>query len=317
MDPTDTPQRLYGGRFLLVFAILFAYMCGHSMLVHLPKYVVALGGDIATVGGIFGIGMVGSLVTRPFVGRWIDRAGCRTVLLAATLLAAASVFAFPWVQRIELVLGLRVLVQMALAAMLATVAVLAARIAPPGRSAECLAMIGIGGLGGLMVGPIIGDVIFGRGVESNPSFIAFFSIAAGVHAGAFLLALATPSTRIALDAGIRRPPFWRLMVDHWPGAILVVALCLAFAQAIPVMFIERFVVERDIGRVTLFFAAYSPTAIGLRVVLRRLPARLGRKRTLLLGMAAYVIGLLLLTRVGREVDVLLPAVVAGMGHCFS
>jgi predicted MFS family arabinose efflux permease len=37
----------------------------------------------------------------------------------------------------------------------------------------------------------------------------------------------------------------------------------------------------------------------------------------MVGMTCYIVGLLLLIPVKRELDLILPAIVAGMGHCFS
>ena len=45
------------------------------------------------------------------------------------------------------------------------------------------------------------------------------------------------------------------------------------------------------------------------MVLRTLPARLGRRRTLIFGMACYVVGLLLLIPVRSNIGLLLPAIV--------
>jgi len=315
--PLPAPERLYHRRFALVFVILFTYMCAHSMLVHLPKYIVWMGGSVATVGNIFGLGMLGSLVARPFVGRWIDLAGCRTVLVVATLCAAGAMALFPFQHHLAGVYVLRMLVQLAQATLLATIAVLAARIAPPGRSAESLAMIGVGGLIGLMAGPIIGDWYFAHaGTLNAADFRWFFTATAAIALAAAGLCAFAPGRRV-YDVQPEPSSMLRLVAAHWPGPILIVALCLALVQTMPVMFIERFVAARDLHGVTLFYVAYSPTAIILRIVLRRLPARLGRRRTLLVGMASYVCGLLLLIPVQREWQLLVPAIVSGVGHCFS
>lgn len=315
--PSST-ERLYGRRFALVFVMLFLYMCAHSMLVHLPKYVVALGGGVATVGNIFGLGMLGSFLARPFVGRWIDRAGCRTVVVAATLTAAAAMLFFPQQHHLAGVYALRVVVQLAQATLLATVAVLAARIAPPGRSAESLAMIGVGGLLGMMLGPIIGDFCFAAGPPNHAAFVRFFATASGFAVATAALGLLAPGRHAHLQPADTAPAtMYRLVTAYWPGPILIMALCLAIVQTVPVMFIERFVAERGLRGVSLFFAAYAPTAVVLRLVLRRLPARLGRRRTLLVGLSSYTVALLLLVPVSREWHLLAPAILAGIGHCFS
>jgi MFS family permease len=326
----EAAPRLYTGRFYVLLGALFALMCGYSVLVHLAKYVVRIGGDTGTVGWIFGIGMAGSLVTRPFVGRWIDRAGCKPVLVVAGLGASAVILSFQWFDSVRAVCGLRVLLQLAQAAFLATVAVYSAQIAPPRRSAESLAMIGMGGLAGMMVGPMLGDAIFLNMKISTGSFRALFASGAALAFIAGLLALCLPTvpTPPRLEVGSSSDgaketvdgagdSYFHLVRKHWPGPILIMGICLAVVQTVPVMFIERFATARGLGGVTFFFVGYSPTAIALRLILRTLPNRIGRRWTLIFGMSCYVASLLLLVRVDTALGLLLPAVVGGVGHCFS
>ncbi len=312
-QPSD---RLYDRPFFILFVALLCYMGGSSMLVHLRKYLAAAGGGVSTVSWVFGIGMVGSIVTRPFVGTSIDRFGCGRILRMATVLGTLSILCFLISSNLWLICSLRVIFQLSQATFLATVAVAAARIAPKTRSAESLAMIGMGGLLGLMLGPMIGDLIFSQYSEANGRFTIFFCTAAAL----MLVSLAFASCVIIPEinqTASDRENFFRVVKRHKPGPIVIMAVCLAMVQTIPVMFIEGFVHTRNLTGVTLFFLAYSPTAIVLRIVLRRMPARIGRRRTLLLGMTAYPIGLLLLTRVHETTGLILPAIVMGFGHCFT
>ena len=313
----DQADRLYTARFFLLLSALFAYMSGHGLLVHLAKYVVKLGGDVGTVSWIFGLGMLGSLLARPFVGRWVDRLGYKPVLLAATLLASLVIFSFQWFGDVRMICALRVAVQLSQAALLTAIAVFAARIAPPGRSAESLAMIGMGGLAGMMMGPVIGDVIFHRAGGANGAYTLFFTLGAVLmlSSAALVSVTAAPVGQAHPRGG--RESFARLTIKHWPGPIVVMGLCLALVQTVPMLFIERFVIDRNLGGVTLFFVAYAPTAICLRIVLRRLPYRIGRRRTLILGYLSFVVGALLLTRVQTAAALIAPAIVMGAGHCFS
>ncbi len=310
-------QKLYTARFFTVLGALFFFMAGYNLLVHLAKYVVHLGGDVATVSWIFGIGMIGSLLARPFVGRWIDSVGCKPVLLSSTIVASLAILSFQFFESLGMIAVLRILVQLTQAALLTTIAVFCARIAPPGRSAEGLAMVGVGGLAGMMIGPVIGDAVFGPPSETNGPFGVYFTIGAALMLASAAFIAFTPSPR--LDAELRgsREPFLRLLLRYWPGPVVVLGFCLALVQTVPVMFIERFVADRQLEGVTYFFIAYSPTAITLRLTLRRLPYRLGRRRTLIFGFCAYITGLVLLMGTHSAVGLAIPAIVMGTGHCFS
>ncbi|GJM25412.1 MAG: hypothetical protein DHS20C16_18270 [Phycisphaerae bacterium] len=316
-DPESQPtERLYDWPFFILFVALLCYMGGSSLLVHLRKYVAASGGGVGTVSWVFGIGMVGSIVTRPFVGTSIDRFGCGRILKMATILGSLSILGFLISSNLWLICTLRVIFQLSQATFLATVAVAAARIAPKTRSAESLAMIGMGGLLGLMMGPMIGDLIFSLYSEANGRFTIFFVSAATLMLASLAFTSGVKVPEIA-QAKSDRENFFVVVWRHKPGPIVIMAICLAMVQTIPVMFIEGFVNARNLSGVSLFFLAYSPTAIALRIVMRTLPTRIGRRRTLLLGMTAYPIGLLLLTRVDVTAGLILPAIVMGFGHCFT
>lgn len=313
----NDPDRLYTPRFFLLLGVLFAYMCGFGLLVHLGKYVIKLGGDVGTLSWIFGLGMLGSIPARPFLGRWIDRVGCKPVLLVATMLAAVIVLSFQWFADIRAICALRIALQLTQAALLTSVAVFAAHIAPPRRSAESLAMLGMGGLAGIMVGPVIGDIVF-RGPEaSDATYALYFTLGAALLVCSCFLVILTAAPRRVDHPSGGRESITRLMIRHWPGPLVVMGLSLALVQTIPMLYIERFVTARNLGGVTCFFVAYAPTAIALRVCLRRLPYRIGRRRTLIFGYLAYVLGMLLLTQVHTAGGLVLPAIIMGAGHCFS
>ena len=262
MNPLGTDsQRLYTPQFFLLFVAQLLYMSGQGMLFHFAQYVHRIGGTVDTVGWIVGIGMVGSLLIRPFAGRLVDRLGCKPLLLAASGSAAVAIFMFQWFDHVFMACLLRIVVQLALAAFLVTIAVLAAQISPPGRSAESLASIGIGGLAGMTIGPTVGDFIFTGHEQEAWAYHLFFTVAALLMAGSFVLlcfarsAKSKPSEAHALG---QSPSFFRLTITYWPGAIVVMGFCFACMHAIPVSFVERLVEARGFANIKFFFLAYSP-----------------------------------------------------------
>ena len=309
---------LYTPQFFLLLAALFAYMSGHNLLAHFSQFVTRLGGDLSTIGWIAGTGMLGSLALRPWMGPLLDRVGARRILIGSTLTASASFFAFQFVSDMVLVGALRVMVQLALASFLMAVAVFSAQIAPPGRTAESLATVGIGGLAGLMVGPTIGDFIFAGDPLMSWPYTLYHNLAAGLLLTSCVLCMGLSSPRDARPpASQPRERFFQLVMRYWPGTLLVIAFCLAAVQTIPMTFVERMADARGFANIKWYFLAYSPTAIILRIVARRLPGRVGRRRTLIFGMTCYAAGVLLLAGVHTQHELVLPAVIMGVGHCFS
>lgn len=312
-------QPLYNRRFFLICAMHLTFMSGYTMLIHLAKYVTAQGGDVGSVAIVFGLGTTGSLISRPFLGRAIDWAGCRAVLLVTTFGAAAVVACFPLMHSTGSIAALRIALQLSQAAFLSSIAVAAAEIAPPGKSAECLATLGVAGIAGMMIGPSAGDWIFDPQVihDRHTAFHVLFilSTAMMLIGGAIAASMHWPHNRHPSVPD--RPSYLRLIREHWPGAILMMGICLALVQTVPILFIERFAVAHHLPGIGPFFAAYSCTAIVLRIVCRTLPARIGRRWTLLGGMACYVIGLIVLRHVERTRGLIFPAMLMGTGHCFT
>src|SRR2546426_3038910 len=64
--------------FFLLWSVTFlAYFSFQLTTASLPLYAVSLGADDAAIGLLTGVIALGSLVSRPWVGQWLDRGGAR------------------------------------------------------------------------------------------------------------------------------------------------------------------------------------------------------------------------------------------------
>src|SRR3989442_15359986 len=63
--------------FLLGSVTFLAYFSFQLTTARLPLYAVSLGADDAAIGVLTGVIALGSLVSRPWVGQWLDRGGGR------------------------------------------------------------------------------------------------------------------------------------------------------------------------------------------------------------------------------------------------
>lgn len=308
--------RLYTPSFFLLFAVVFCFICGFSLQFHFGQYVAFLGGNESQLGWVLGLGVIGSLCTRPIVGVLIDRFGPKPGLLVGALLGMGAAVSYPWTRHLTVICLLRVLSMMALALFTTAGAVLAARIAPPRRRAESLGTIGIGGFLGMIVGPTLGDVIFSRGTADPAIYHVFF----GVSGGAFLAVALLASMLRVSGAEERRAAspalLLRVVVGHWPGMILLIGMVFTLSQTFHFAFLERMAEKRGFENIKVFFLAYCPTAIVLRFVFRRLPETFGRRRTCIMGMLLYGAGIAALATAYSQRGLILPAMIMGAGHCF-
>jgi len=316
---STSPDRLYTRRFFQVFAAVVLFMTSSALLFHFGQYVRYVGGAVDTAGWIQSCAMIGTLMIRLPLGRWIDRFGGRPTWLLGASLSACAVLAMPLVHAPWLLAALRAINLMSAAAVMTTVAVFAAQIAPPRRRAESLGTIGLAGFLGMIFGPTIGDWVLAGAPAADATYRVFFFASAACAVLSALVILATPLPAAANggrpDSGSARGQ--RSVVRrHWPGPVLLIAVVFLMAFCIPMLFLERLAEARGFENVKAFFLAYCPTAIILRVLCRRVPERLGRRPTMYGGMALIVAGLLSLTGVQAESGLILPAMLMGAGHCF-
>ena len=311
----NTGDRLYTLQFFQVLTGAMLTMTGVAMQFHFGEYIAHLGFSVDVLGWITGIGVVGSLMLRPYAGTWIDRLGCRPCFIVAALGGAAANFLFQYVESFWLVCLVRILMAASNATFLAAVATYAAQAAPAERRAESLGTIGVGGFLGMMAGPAIGDVIFANGYDPARTFAIFFTTVAALSlaAGAVVANVRLP----APDQPVHHPPFTTLLRRHWPGKILVVGVVFAACINVHMVFLERFAEHRGFGNISWFFLVYAPTAITLRVVWRQIPQRFGRRRVCAAGGICLGLGLLLLLPVQASWQLIFPALVMGAGHALT
>ncbi len=325
-------ERLYTGRFFHVAAAVLLFMSGVALQFHFGQYIAFRGFGVDTLGRILGISMVGTLLVRLKIGRWIDRFGCKPTWLVAATLVALSMATIQFTSQFWLIVMLRGVWAMSMAAVMTTVAVFAAQIAPPGRRAESIGSMGMAGFIGMIIGPTVGDLIFAGDVGAiTPYRIFFFASAACSLGSAVVMSmLKAPAAGVAVaqvpKLGVdnvhsvpqRRGAFpqLRIIIKHWPGTVLLTGAVFSMVFCLQSTFLERLAEERGFRDIKLFFLLYSPTAMLLRVVFRRLPQTIGRSRTLVSGSVLFITGLACLVGVDSQLGLVLPGILMGAGHCF-
>ncbi len=328
---TDT---LYTRQFFQIFAAVILFMTAVALQFHFGEYIAYLGHGVDTLGHLLSISMVGTLLIRLQLGRWIDRFGCRPSWAIGTLLVAIVFCSIQFVERLWLLAVLRTISTMATACVMTTVAVFAAQIAPPRRRAESIGTMGLAGFLGMMIGPSLGDWIFSGNTDPLTAHHIFFtaSAACSLAAGGIMMLTPLPAgpdpaigePQAASGSSDRGPSTatqadhstYRVIRNHWPGSILLIGVVFSMVFCLQIAFMERLAEARGFKDIKGFFLTYGVTAMTLRVLCRRVPERLGRSRTLLGGLLLLTVGLTCLIGVQSQWEFVLPAVLMGAGHCF-
>jgi MFS family permease len=316
-DLSDSPNelpRLYDTAFWLTYLANFLLVTANALLFRFAEFVEFLGGTAGTAGLVVGCGMGGSIALRLYMGRCIDRYGPRWVWLSSAAMFAAACAAFvplralgPGVYLVRLVFNV------GMAGMFACSFVFICARVPATRRAEFFGILGTSGFFGMMVGPQLGDLLFhGLGPGHEP-FAAMFLVAAGLGA-AYLVVVWFATRRSAHLAPEESPPLMHLLLRYWPGALVVVALAMGLAQTVPQTFLALFASHHGFSGLRSFFLVYASTAFVLRVVGRHWPQRMGRGNAILLGLSGTATSMVLYLTVGREGQLVVPALVAGAAH---
>lgn len=264
------------------------------MLSAVPRYVKEeLGGSSAAVGTATTIFFAAALLTRPLVGRAMDRIGRRLFLVWPLLVMALLALAMELAHAVPAVIAVRLLQGAFGSTFYTACAVVATDLAPAEQRASAVARLSLMIYLGFAFGPFIGEFLFDRG--SQWPWVA----AAVLHLGALVAARNLPETlRERSGAELPRPSMRQLQrVVLRPGAA---QLCAGLGYSCVVAFLPSYSREIGIGSSGALFFTYACSALVVRVFSGRLADRFGYVAVAVPGMAVFALGHLLMATAWAE-----------------
>lgn len=258
------------------------------LLAAVPRYVrEELGGSSAAVGTATTIFFAAALLTRPVVGRAMDRIGRRPFLtwplvamavLALTMEAAHAVWAVVLVRVLQGAFG---------STFYTACAVVSTDLAPPEQRAAAVARLSLMIYLGFAFGPFLGEFLFDRG--SQWPWLACVAL----HAFAGALAWGLPETRRGAPGRAEARPSMASLrrVVLRPG---VAQLCAGLGYACVVAFLPSYAREVGLGSSGALFFTYACSALVVRVFSGRLADRFGYVAVAVPGLVVFGLGLLLM-----------------------
>lgn len=326
----DLPeQRLYDRNFLFALASQISFVIANTLMAHYARWIDFLGGNIQQVGWITGIGSTLGILFRPWIAQWINRFGARRMWLSGYMLFAGASMSnllltdlHPaiYIVRSCLILGAAIVFASGLTYITQT--------APEHRRTEAIGLLGAGGFVGMLIGPVLGDLILatenigGAAVRDRDGFVTLFVVAALANAfpAVLLLFMRTPSSQ-----GSRRSVSLRDFVStvrqHWPGVILLVDFVFGICMAAPFIFVASFIDDAALKMggysvIGIFFWVYAGSGLTIRITTRKLPDRIGPHKVLLAGLALMSIGMFSFAIVSADLSwlIIVPALLTGLGH---
>ena len=305
---------IYGSKFWLAYTANFMLVCGNSMNFRFADFIAALGGNEETSGEIVQAGTIAALLCRFFLGRAIDYYGSRPCWLASGAVYFGGVAAFAFQDRISQVLWLaRIAYAAGIAGMFSCSIVYIQNQAPANRRTEIIGSLASSGFIGTIVGAQIGDLIFTWLAPGRPRFLAMFLGAALLGVAHLLIVLWLTRHDAHVRSGEIFGPL-RLILLHWPGSILLVAIVQGMPLVVTTVFLTRYAAAMGFRGVGFFFLIYASTAFACRWILRESATLFGRHKMVLWGLAGLAAGQFFFLGVSSEWLFVLPAVATGFGY---
>jgi MFS family permease len=321
--PEASPRKLYDRSFLFVFASQTSFVIANSLMAHYSRWIEYLGGDLSQIGWIMGAGALAGLVLRPWLAQLINRLGAKQTWLIGyaifSLASLANCLLFDLSPAIYLIRAANVF---GAAVVFASSLTYISQIAPEHRRTEAIGMLGIGGFFGMMIGPYLGDAFQFADARNRAQFLNIFVVAAVANLvpALFLLLVRSPDHHREIQSFHPRE-FLRTIRMYWPGAILLVDLAFGACMTVPFVFVANYIDQvplriEGMSELGYFFFSYCLAGISLRLLLRRLPERIGAERVLSIGMLFMTVGLFSFGLVSAEhpLRLALPALLCGVGH---
>ena len=306
MSRTD---RIVTVPFALTFtASFFVFLAIGMLLPVLPLYARGpLGvGDVG-VGLAVGMSSPMALVAQPLAGRLGDRRGRRLLMVAGALVMAIAIAGYTVAGTLATLIVLRLATGAGEALVFVGSGTIVADLAPVDRRGEALSIYTIGFWGGLALGPVAGEALLG-----TDRFDLVWLVAAGCAVIAALVGLLLPETRPETD----EPSSGKLLhpAALRPGLVLVSAV-LGFAGFYT--FLALYARELGLDGVGPIFLLLAVIIVGIRIVGRRLPDRLGPKRASSFALVLLASGLVVIGLWSTEVGLYAGTVVFAVGQALA
>jgi MFS family permease len=280
-----------------------------------PLFILKHGGNDVDVGVIMGAFTLASVVCRPWISEMIDRIGRKKSYTIGALKMSVLPLVYLCFQG-DLrefylpLLCVRIIHGMGFAICLTAAFTYIGDLIPEGRLNEGLGVFGVSGITGTAVGPAVAELVI-----DEFGFQMLF-IASGMMAALALLIHLPLAETFVHD--LRKPPisFFSVLKVRRISLIALLAVLFGFGLAASNGFVSPFASERQIGFVSMYYIAYSSSAVLTRLLGVRLADRLGEDRIIPYAMVLTGLGLASLVFLGGSLILVLAGLMAGCGHGF-
>jgi MFS family permease len=280
--PMDRPPGVFTPAFISLSLTSFVtYFSLQLLTASLPLYAVRLGADDAALGLLAGSIAIVSLVSRPWVGWWLDAGGTVAALAVGVMLFTVSAVGYWIATSVAVLLAFRAVTGVAIALFSTAGQTLTVNLAPAQRRGEALSLYAVWHPIAQIFAPPLG-VTIAYALGYGALFAACTGI--GMLGLGFVVRLRgqqVPTTRR------RRPPLFNRAV-LLPGLWLML-LMVPYGANIGLLAVHA--VRRGLSNPGVVFTAMAVGLLTVLLSLGRVSDRLGRHAPAVPGMALAAAGM--------------------------
>lgn len=312
--PDPDERNIYDTTFFIAYFANWMLVTGNALTFRFADWVIQLGGTDFTAGQIVSAGMVGALCCRLFLGRAVDLFGVGLPWSASAFCFAVGAIGMVLVDSIDAWIWIaRVVYTIGLAGMFTCSMVHIQNQVPAYRRTEVIGTLGSSGFVGLITGTQASDFMLWLLPEGPARYYGMFGTAA-VFGVVYTIMVVVLMRRQPCHPKSTPANLSRLLVQHWPGSVLLVAMLMGMGFTATTVFLARYATQLELAGLGTFFAAYAVSAFSMRIATRRWSRTMGRHNMILIGLCGHVLGHAILPFVTREWHFAIPAFAVGFGH---
>jgi MFS family permease len=307
-------QRLYTRQFLIIWVANFFSVISMSTFFLFPLFITARGGNKVDIGFLMGVMTLSSVLSRPLVSQMIDKIGRKRSYFFGTIINAVipalhilfqgsiSDFYIP-------LIALRIVHGIGLGLCFTATLTYVSDIVPKERLNEGLGMFGVTSLVAMAAGPTLAEPII-----RNFGFSAYFLTISGLGLSALIMQFFIPETYVRGASTAQSLSFFAVLKRKKILSISIMSAFFGIGMSTQGVFIAPYIQFLGLPNISIFFIAYSTTAVLTRIFGSRLADKVGEENILPWAFLLSAFGYLSLIYVQSSWFLIIPGLIAGCGH---
>lgn len=288
-----------------------------SLLPTLPLYVQHIGGNKQEIGLVMGGFALGLLPSRIWLGPMADRQGRKMVLLLGTTVSAIAPFGYFLFQSIPLLIILRALQGISIAAFTTAYSALVADLSPPKQRGELIGYMSLVQPIGVAVGPALAGFLL-----QQAGYLSIFLIATALGFLSILGSLPIPEPTAEIQAQsvdhiAKSEPeesFWQVLWSERLRIPTLVMLLIGLVFGTLSTFVPLYIKETRVDfNAGLFYTCAAIASFSVRLLAGWGSDRYGRGVFITGALACYVLAMLVLWNANSRTEFIIAALLEGAG----